>query len=103
MHFAAQQNLPFQIGDHFTKLVKDMFPDFELARQSKTRISVLLCFGNGKFCHNQPVKRLSSDAHVFFSLLFDESNDRVVEAMDLVIFVQLFDMSVRKAVLIFSK
>ena len=32
-HFVAEHNLPFTVGDHFTKLVKAMFPDSEIAKK----------------------------------------------------------------------
>ena len=52
VQFIAEHNLPFRTGDHFTKLVKSMFPDSEVAKQfqcSRTKTSVLLRFGNGNF------------------------------------------------------
>lgn len=44
VQFVAEHNLPFHTGDHFTKLVKTMFPDSEIAKQfqcSRTKTSVL--------------------------------------------------------------
>ena len=78
-----------------------MFPDSEIARQfqcARTKTSVLTHFGNGKFCQDQLIERLTSDIPVYFSLLIDESNDRGVEAKDLVLLLRFFDTSVMKAV-----
>ena len=33
VQFVAEHNLSFRTGDHFSKLVKSMFPDSEIARQ----------------------------------------------------------------------
>lgn len=102
IQFVAEHNLTFRTGDHFTKLVKSMFPDSEIAKRfqcSRTKTSVLTRFGNGKFCQDQLVNTLiSTDMPVFFSLLIDESNDRGVEAKDLAILVRFFDPVIMKAV-----
>ena len=102
VHFIAEHNLPFRTGDHFTKLVKKMFPDSEIARQfqcSRTKTSVITNYGNGKWVHDQLVASLTDSSQpVFFSLLVDESNDRGVEAKDLVVLVRFFDPTVMRAV-----
>ena len=102
VQFVAEHNLPFRIGDHFTKLVKAMFPDSQIASQfhcSRTKTSVLSRFGNSTWIQNQLVHQLTHSAQpVFFSLLVDESNDRGVEAKDLVILVRFFDNAIMKAV-----
>ena len=101
IQFVAEHNLSFRTGDHFSKLVKSMFPDSEVARQfqcARTKTSVLTRFGNGKFCQDQLIEQLTSDVPVYFSLLVDESNDRGVEAKDLVVLLRFFDTSVMKAV-----
>lgn len=33
VHFIAEHNLPFSVGDHFTKLVKKAFPDSKIAEE----------------------------------------------------------------------
>ena len=101
VQFIAELNLPFRTGDHFTKLVKSMFPDSKVAKQfqcSRTKTSVLVHFGNGKFCHDQLIERLTSDTSVYFSLLVDESNDRGVEVKDLVLLLRFFDTTLMRAV-----
>lgn len=102
VQFVAEHNLTFRTGDHFTKVIKKMFPDSQIAAQfqcSRTKTSVLTRFGNGKFCQDQFLTTLkgSDTMPVFFSLLVDESNDRGVEAKDLVVLVQFFDTKVMKA------
>ena len=92
VHFIAEHNLPFRTGDHFTKLAKSMFSDSDIARKfqcSRTKTSALTKYGNGKWVHDQLVASLTtSSPPVFFSLLVDESNDRGVEAKDLVVLVR---------------
>ena len=100
VQFVAEHNLPFRTGDHFTKLVKQMFPDSNIAKRfhcSRTKTSVLVRYGNGSFSHDQVVERLTTTP-IFFSLLVDESNDRGVEAKDLVVLLRFFDPSAMKAV-----
>ena len=99
VQFVAEHNLSFRTGDHFSKLVKNMFPDSAVAKQfhcSRTKTSVLSRFGNGKYSLDQLIQRLTSP--VFFSLLVDESYDRGVEVKDLVVVVRLFDFKIMKAV-----
>lgn len=101
MQFVAEHNLSFRTGDHFTKLVKAMFPDSEVAKGfqcSRTKTSVLTRYGSGKYYHDKLVETLSSSPPVYYSLLIDESNDRGVEAKDLVIMLRFFDNSVMMAV-----
>ena len=100
VQFVAEHNLPFRTGDHFTKLVKHMFPDSNIAKHfhcSRTKTSILVRYGNGSFSHDKVVERLTTTP-IFFSLLVDESNDRGVEAKDLVVLLRFFDPSAMKAV-----
>ena len=100
VQFVAEHNLPFRTGDHFTKLVKHMFPDSNIAKHfhcSRTKTSILVRYGNESFSHDKVVERLTTTP-IFFSLLVDESNDRGVEAKDLVVLLRFFDPSAMKAV-----
>ena len=77
IQFVAEHNLPFRCGDHFTKLVKVMFPDSDIARQfqcSRTKTSVLVRYGNSKVCQEEMMTMLGN-GDVFYSLMIDESND----------------------------
>ena len=79
-----------------------MFPDSNIAKQfqcSRTKTSVLVRYGNGQYCHETMHEALTkSTPPVYFSLMVDESNDRGVEAKDLVVLVRFFDSSIMKAV-----
>lgn len=56
-------------------------------------------FSHGKYYLDKLVETLSSQlSPVYYSLLIDESNDRGVEANDLVIMLRFFDSNVMKAV-----
>ena len=72
-------------------------------QHSRNKTSVLTCFGNGKFFHDQLIARLTctSDTLVYFSLLVGESNDKGVEAKDLVMLLRFINMSVMKAITCF--
>ena len=103
VQFVAEHNLPFHCGHHLTKLVKSIFPDSDIARQfqcSRTKTMVLVRNDNSKFCQDELLSTLTGDDNdpVFYSLLVDESNDRGVEAKDLVVLVRFFDHRVMKAV-----
>ena len=94
IQFIAEQNLSFRTGDHFTQLVKSMFPDSEIAKNvqcARTKTSVLTRYGNGKYYHDKLIETLRSNPPVYFGLLIDESNDRGVEAKDLVVLLRFFD------------
>ena len=56
--------------------------------------------GNSNFCQDELLPTVTGDDHdpVFYSLLVDKSNDRGVEANDLVVLVRFFDHRVMKAV-----
>ena len=99
--FVAEHNLSFHIGDHFTKLVKSLFPECDVAKgfqSSRTNTSVLSRYGIGKYYYDKFVKSLTSSTPIYYSLLIDESNDREVEAKDLVIMLRFFDSRLMKAV-----
>ena len=102
MYFVAEHNLPFRTGDHFTKLVKSMFPDSDIARQfqcSRTKTSVITRLGTTKWVHDQLIATLTNSSQpVFFSLVVDELNDCGVEAKDLVVLVRFFDTTLTRAV-----
>ena len=69
---------------------------------SRTKTSVLVRCGNGSFCHNKFVKTLTSTTPVYYSLLVDESNDRGIDARDLVVLLIFFDPYAMKAVTRFT-
>lgn len=106
VQFIAEHNLSFRCGDHFTKLVQLIFLDSKIARQfqcSRTKTSVLVRYGNSIHCQSQLLSTLTGHGGydhepVFYSLLIDESNNRGVEAKDLVILARFFDPRVIKAV-----
>ena len=77
-----------------------MFPDSSKEFQCfRTKTSVLIRHGNGKFSHDQLIDTLKSTSNpVYFSLLIDELNDRGVEANDMVLLARFFYYSVMKAV-----
>ena len=59
IQFVAEHNLPFRTGDHFSKLVKSMFPDSKIAKKfhcPRTKTSVLSRYGNAKWVHDNDFK-----------------------------------------------
>jgi hypothetical protein len=96
-NFVAEHNLPFTVGDHFTKLVKVMFPDSQIAQKfacgrMKTTMVIKKALAPKvtapviKMCQTQP-----------FSILIDESNDLGTDK-NLVILVRLMDGTIGRAV-----
>ena len=63
---------------------------------------VLVRMGNSKFCQDELLSTLTGNHSIFspvsYSLLIDESNDRGVEAKDMVILVRFFDHRVMRAI-----
>ena len=102
VQFVTEHNLPFRTGDHFTKLVKSMFPDPEIAWQfhcSQTKTLVLSRYGNSPSVHDDLIAKLTQSTQaVYHSLLVDESNDCGVVAKDLVVLVRFFNVSIMTAV-----
>ena len=96
-NFVAEHNLPFAVGDHFTKLAKEMFPDSEIAAK----------FSSGRMKTTRIVKDaiapeleltvISLCKTSKFSLMIDESNNKGCDK-DLVILVRLFDKELGRAV-----
>ena len=86
----AEHNLPFSVTDHFSDIVKKMFPDSEIAAKfacKKTKCTQIVkqalapdFFKKvGDQCKNQP-----------FSILVDESNDRGTQKC-LAVMVRIFE------------
>ena len=99
VHFIAEHNLPFRTGDHFTKIVKRCFPTLRLlgnfsAPRPKHLCLQIMAMASGCM-HDQLVASLTDNSDssqpVYYSLLVDKSNDRGVEAKDLVMLVRFFD------------
>ena len=77
--------------------MKSMFPDSDIAKQfqcSRTKTMVLVRMGNSKSCQDELLSTLTGNHSIFspvsYSLLIDESNDRGVEAKDMVILIRFF-------------
>ena len=69
IQFVAEHNLPFRTGDHFSKLVKSMFPDSEIAKKfqcSRTKTPVLNRYGNAKWVHDKMISSLNNSQQPVF-------------------------------------
>ena len=95
-YFVAEHNLPASLGDHFTELSREMFPDSEIAKRfkckrTKTTQIVKRCLATAatkpvvERCRNGP-----------FSIMIDESTDRKTEKR-LVVLVRYFDFEQKAA------
>ena len=96
-NMVAEHNLSFSLADHFTKVVKRMFPDSEtvkkfLCGRQKTTMIVRSAIAPER---NKAVIEHCKTSR--FSLMTDESNDSSA-AKNLVILVRYFDNDAGKAV-----
>ena len=85
----AEHNLAFNVSDHFTKLVRKMFPDSKIAQKfgsSRTKTTQIVKRALAPKLHQEVVEKCRSSP---FSLSIDESNDRNCEK-SLAILVRYF-------------
>lgn len=74
--FIAKHNLAFLTSDHANKLFKEMFPDSEFAKKfacGRTETTAIVKEALALYYQQQKVINLSNP----FSILMDESNDKV--------------------------
>ena len=86
--FTAKHNLAFLSSDHANKLFREMFPDSEIAKKfacGRTKATAIVKEALSPFYHKKVVTNLSNA----FSLLTDESNDKVDKSC--IILVRVFD------------
>ena len=72
----CEHNLAFAIGDHFTKLVKEMFPDSKIAQRfscSRTKAAAVINRALAPHASDPVIKLLQTQP---FTLMVDESNKR---------------------------
>lgn len=90
--FTAKHNLAFLSSDHANKLFREMFPDSEIAKKfacGRTKATAIVKEALSPFYHKKAVNNLSNNA---FSLLMDESNDKVDKSC--IILVRVLDSAV---------
>ena len=95
--FVAEHNLPFSVGDHFTKLAKQIFPDSDIAAKftsGRMKTTMIVKKALAPRCDAKVVQLCQSHK---FSLLTDESNDQGGEKT-LAILVKVFDPEIARAV-----
>ena len=86
--FVAKHNLPFLASDHATKLFAIMFPDSAIAKKfscARTKTTAIVKLGLAHYFIDKKIHAISTP----FSLLMDESNDRVDKSC--IILVRLLD------------
>ena len=89
--FTAKHNLSFLSSDHASKLFKVMFPDSQIAKSfasGRTKTAAVITEALAPHFHAKTVSNLSNP----FSILLDESNDRVDKSC--IILVKLLDPQV---------
>lgn len=72
--FVAEHDLPFTVMNHLSKLVKELCPDYDIAKQvacSKTKTSMITKIVTGQ----ESQSRLWSLSRKKFSIMVDESTD----------------------------
>ncbi|XP_052212161.1 uncharacterized protein LOC127831212 [Dreissena polymorpha] len=74
--FIAEHNLPFAVADHFTDLVKVMFPDSEVAKKFRCKRTKATNIVTKVLAPEAEKKVTHLCRSQKFSILMDESNDR---------------------------
>ncbi len=86
--FIAKHNLAFLSSDHANKLFREMFPDSEIAKKfacGRTKATAIIKEAISPYYHKKAVNSLSNS----FSILMDESNDKVDKSC--IILVRVLD------------
>ncbi len=86
--FIVKHNLAFLASDHANKLFKEMFPDSEIAKKfacGRAKATAIIKEAISPYYHKKAVSSLSNS----FSILMDESNDKVDKSC--IILVRVLD------------
>lgn len=89
--FTAKHNLAFLTSDHATKLFRVMFTDSEIAKKfasGRTKTTAIVKYALSPHYHKKAVNNMSNP----FSILMDESNDKVDKSS--IILVKVLDPEV---------
>ncbi len=89
--FIAKHNMAFLSSDHANKLFREMFPDSEIAKKfacGRTKATAIVKEALSPFYHKKAVNNLSNA----FSILTDESNDKIDKSC--IILVRVMDSAV---------
>lgn len=93
--FVAKHNLSFMVADHFTELVKVMFPDSGIAQKFKCKRTKTTHIVNqvlGPELDNKVTNLCQSNK---FSIMIDESNDSGADKL-LTVLVRVYDKDIQK-------
>ncbi len=91
--FVVEHNLAFNASDHATKLFTKMFPDSEIAKSFACGRTKTTCIIKGALAPHYSEQMMESlDKCESFSVLMDESNDKVNKSC--IILIKLFDYTV---------
>jgi len=94
-NFVAEHNLPFLVADHFTELVKVMFPDSDIAKKFKckrTKTTHIVTEALAPCLDEKVSEQCKTNT---FSILVDESNDAGGEK-SVAVLVRVFDQKIRR-------
>jgi hypothetical protein len=93
--FIAEHNIPFLVADHFSDLVKVMFPDSSIAkkfRSKRTKTTHIVNQALGPYFDNKVTALCKNEK---FSIMIDESNDKGDDKM-LTILIRVYDETIQK-------
>lgn len=93
--FIAEHNLPMAVADHFTELVKEMFPDSEIAKKFSCKRSKTTHILNTALAPALDDRVTSLCKAEKFSLMIDESNDHS-DNKAVTILVRVLDRTVQR-------
>ena len=94
-YFIAEHNIPFLVADHFSDLVKQMFPDSSIAkkfRSKRTKTAHIVNHALGPYFDRKVTDLCKNEK---FSVMIDESNDKGDDKM-LTVLVRVYDHTVQK-------
>ena len=93
--FVAEHNLPFLVADHFTPLVKKMFPDSRVAEKFSCARTKTTCIIKGALAPAVCQKVVMQCQMQPFTILIDESNDRACDK-EVAILVRVWDHDINR-------
>jgi len=93
--FVAEHNIPFLVADHFTKLVKEMFPDSDIAKKfscMRTKTTHIMNRALAPSFDDEVTKLCQNEK---FSVMIDESNDQG-DNKSMAVLVRVYDQTIQR-------
>lgn len=94
-NYVAEHNMPFLVADHFSDLVKEMFPDSQIAQKfscKRTKTTHIVTQALAPYFNSQVENSCKTEK---FSVMIDESNDQGDDKM-LAVLVRVYDQNIKR-------